>query len=317
MSTLFNRAGDVSRPLIIAVAAASLVALFPLSGLAQQAKSPTVPSAESKALSGARYLESCKNVLVDGSPMSGCATGTLPGTDIEQLKQEALRTKNPQLFTMLGDAYQNQRTGLSDLGLAYRWYVLAAVRGDPEAMLRLSEMYKTGTGTPQDAVKAMGYARLTEKLAQADSAAARQANQTVHLLGSKMARNEINMAEQFAQDLERQLMKRGLSSNANTSSLTGDAVTVPVTPTEDNLLNLPGLGTASIIDDTMDPSPDGPQDAASSLGRTSPLRAPDAEHAWPNVPGMSILSNTTASPESPETSSSAPAEAATPAPVNP
>ena len=100
----------------------------------------------------------------------------LRGNELEQLRQEALRTRNPQLMTMVGDAYQNRRTGSGDISQAYRWYVRSAVRGDPQAMARLSEMYRRGQGTAPDRVKAMGYAKLAQQTAP-DSAAGKQAAQ--------------------------------------------------------------------------------------------------------------------------------------------
>jgi TPR repeat protein len=278
-------ASFVPRPLIIG-AAASLAALLPLSGLAQQTAPAAARSAEANALSGARYLESCKNASTDGNPMPGCP-GALHGTDIEQLKQEALRTKNPQLFTMLGDVYQSNRAGMADPSQAYRWYVLAAVRGDPEAMARLSEMYKTGKGTAQDKVKALGYARLTQKMAPAGSAAARQAKQTVRSLGGKMASSEITMAEQFAGDLEQQLTERRPSfGSVDTPSATGNVVTAPVAPVVDSR-TLPGMGAASIISGVADPASYRSQGAASAAA-SQPL--PGAGVAGPGVPGMSALS---------------------------
>ena len=265
MSATRRQARFAPRPLLIG-AAASFALCLPLIGLAQQAKSSTVAGGESNALSGARFLESCKNASADGKPMPGC-TGALPGTDIELLKQEALRTNNPQLFTQLGRAYENRGGGLSAPTLAYRWYVLAAVRGDPEAMVRLSEMYKTGQGTAQDTVKALGYARLTQKMAPAGSALARQANQTVRGLGGKMVSSELALAEQFADDLEQQLTERKLSSgSADTPSATGNAGTLPVAPVLDSRLTLPGMSAASIANDRADAAP-----KLSQGGRLHPL----------------------------------------------
>lgn len=131
----------------------------------------------------------------------------MPGRELEQLKQEALRTRNPQLMTLVGEAYQRQRAGMGDISQAYRWYVLGAVRGDPQAMTRLSEMYRRGQGTAPDRVRALGYAQLAQRVAP-DSAAGKQAAQTVRALRKSMANHELAQADRFAEELAQQ-MSRG------------------------------------------------------------------------------------------------------------
>ena len=121
--------------------------------------------------SGARFVEACQQALERGQVNAGCQ-GPLYASEIARLKEDALRSNNPNLLTLLGDAYQSNRTGISDIGQAYRWYLLGAVRGDPRAMQRLSEMYRNGRGAPADNVRAMGYARLAQKLAPPGSASA-------------------------------------------------------------------------------------------------------------------------------------------------
>ena len=159
---------------------------------------------------GVRYLEACEQAAQQGlPPPPGCANGIYRPDEIEQLKRDALRTRNAQLMTMVGDAYQQPRGGLGDMSQAYRWYVLAAVRGDPQAMVRLSDMYRSGQGAPQDKVKALGYARLSQKMAPPGSTEARRASQSVRQLSSSMAGHELAMAERFAGELEQQLGGRG------------------------------------------------------------------------------------------------------------
>ncbi len=153
---------------------------------------------------GARYVESCQQAIERGIVSPGCQ-GPLYANEIARLKEDALRTNNPNLLTLLGDAYQSNRTGVSDIGQAYRWYLLGAVRGDPRAMQRLSELYKGGTGVPQDNIKALGYARLAQRLAAPGSTSARQATETIGKLGGDMAAEEVVLAERFASELETNL----------------------------------------------------------------------------------------------------------------
>lgn len=152
-----------------------------------------------------RFVEACNSAANNGLPTPGCQNvPQLRGNELEQLRQEALRTSNPQLMMMVGDAYQNRRTGSGDISQAYRWYVLSAVRGDPQAMARLSEMYRRGQGTAPDRVKAMGYAKLAQQTAP-DSAAGKQAAQTAQALSKSMAGKELAQADRFAAELAQQM----------------------------------------------------------------------------------------------------------------
>lgn len=163
-----------------------------------------------------RFVEACNSAENNGQPTPGCQNvPQLRGNELEQLRQEALRTRNPQLMTMVGDAYQNRRTGSGDISQAYRWYVLSAVRGDPQAMARLSEMYRRGQGTAPDRVKAMGYAKLAQQTAP-DSAAGKQAAQTVQTLSKSMAGKELAQADRFAAELAQQMgaMPGGMAGGA-------------------------------------------------------------------------------------------------------
>ncbi|MGK6307233.1 sel1 repeat family protein [Variovorax sp. DT-64] len=184
---------------------------------------------------GARYVESCQQAIERGIVNPGCQ-GPLYQSEIARLKEDALRTNNPSLLTMVGDAYQSNRTGVSDIGQAYRWYLLGAVRGDPRAMQRLSELYQQGRGAPQDNIKALGYARLAQRLAPPGSTSARQATEAINSLGGEMATEEMALAERFASDLENTIRNQaGLSSGA--------AAGVPAAPkTASTLARLPGMG---------------------------------------------------------------------------
>ena len=168
-----------------------------------------------------RFVEACNSAENNGQPTPGCQNvPQLRGNELEQLRQEALRTRNPQLMTMVGDAYQNRRTGSGDISQAYRWYVLSAVRGDPQAMARLSEMYRRGQGTAPDRVKAMGYAKLAQQTAP-DSAAGKQAAQTVQALSKSMAGKELAQADRFAAELAQQIgaMLGGMVAGAQNTPL--------------------------------------------------------------------------------------------------
>ena len=183
---------------------------------AQQAQ-----QAQQTANTSSRFVEACNSAENNGQPTPGCHNvPQLRGNELEQLRQEALRTRNPQLMTMVGDAYQNRRTGSGDISQAYRWYVLSAVRGDPQAMARLSEMYRRGQGTAPDRVKAMGYAKLAQQTAP-DSAAGKQAAQTVQTLSKSMAGKELAQADRFAAELAQQMgaMPGGMVAGAQNTPL--------------------------------------------------------------------------------------------------
>lgn len=156
---------------------------------------------------GARFIESCNEALERGVPELGCQ-GPIYRNELERLKREALNTQNPQLLSFVGDAYQNPRSGLGDMGQAYRWYLLAAVRGDPRAMQRLTEMNRKGQGVPKDNVRALGYARLLERMAQPDTGTHRNVLSVINELGSEMAVEEVALAERFAAELEARVQRQ-------------------------------------------------------------------------------------------------------------
>jgi len=190
---------------------------------------------------GARYVESCQQALDRGVVNPGCQ-GPLYQSEIARLKEDALRTNNPNLLTLLGDAYQSNRSGVSDIGQAYRWYLLGAVRGDPRAMQRLSELYKNGRGAPQDNIKALGYARLTQRLAPPGSTSARQATEAITSLGGEMATEEMALAERFASDLENTIRRQGGLSPDAASAAAGAQTAPPAAKTASSLARLPGMG---------------------------------------------------------------------------
>ena len=161
------------------------------------------------ASASARFLEACNQSLEKGITDLGCR-GPLYRNELEHLQREAVATQNPQLLSLVGNAYENPRAGLADVGQAYRWYLMAAVRGDPRAMQRLSEMNRRGSGVPQDKVKALGYARLAQRLgAPGTSAAAHDVAQAINELGSEMAAEEMALAERFALELQAQVLRHG------------------------------------------------------------------------------------------------------------
>ncbi len=170
---------------------------------------PTPGQTAAQPGSGSRFVENCQQALDRGEVAAGCQ-GPLYASEIARLKDEALRSNNPALLTLLGDAYQGNRSAVSDIGQAYRWYLLTAVRGDPRAMQRLSELYKSGNGAPQDRVRALGYARLAQRLAIPGTRTATDAAQASATLGSNMANDEVAMADRFAADLEGSLRRQGV-----------------------------------------------------------------------------------------------------------
>lgn len=259
---------------------------------AQAAQAPTAGNA------GTRFLEACQAAAQSGQYLPGCSTPSqMPGRELEQLKQEALRTRNPQLMTLVGEAYQRQRAGMGDISQAYRWYVLGAVRGDPQAMTRLSEMYRRGQGTAPDRVRALGYAQLAQRVAP-DSAAGKQAAQTVRALRKSMANHELAQADRFAEELAQQ-MSRGTPGHEAPGPW-GLPSAVGAAPVLDGK-RLPGAPQM------MAPvaAPGGAQGAGSGKGTAAPAAAPKATApmghaqagaawgaapgAWP-VPGQPVSS---------------------------
>lgn len=201
------------------------------SALAQLPPAPSGPSAASPAPSatvGARFVEACNQSLERGVTDLGCQ-GPLYRNELERLKQEALTTQNPQLLSFVGDAYENPRSGLGDVGQAYRWYLLAAVRGDPRAMQRLTELHRKGQGVPKDNVKALGYARLLERLALPQSDPQRNAASVISELGSEMAVEEVALAERFATELEARIQRQASNGVAEVGIPAPSAQT-PVRP---------------------------------------------------------------------------------------
>ncbi|MBD9392014.1 sel1 repeat family protein [Acidovorax sp. ACV01] len=177
---------------------------------------PAQQAAPPGATAGARFLESCNEALERGVAELGCQ-GPIYRNELERLKREALNTQNPQLLSFVGDAYQNPRSGLGDMGQAYRWYLLAAVRGDPRAMQRLTEMNRKGQGVPKDNVRALGYARLLERMAQPDTGTHRNVLSVINELGAEMAVEEVALAERFASELEARIQRQAAGDGTDKS----------------------------------------------------------------------------------------------------
>lgn len=188
---------------------------------AQAPAQPATPPAAATA--GARFLEACNEALERGVAELGCQ-GPIYRNELERLQREALATQNPQLLSFVGDAYRNPRAGIGDMGQAYRWYLLAAVRGDPRAMQRLAEMNRKGQGVPRDNVKALGYARLLERLAQPDTGTQRNVLSLINELGAEMAVEEVALAERFASELEARIQRQA------TADASGKPVDAPPAP---------------------------------------------------------------------------------------
>ena len=193
---------------------------------------PAAPS----AATGARFIASCQQALERGVAELGCQ-GPIYRNELERLKREALTTQNPQLLSFVGDAYGSQRSGVGDIGQAYRWYLLAAVRGDPRAMQRLAEMNRRGEGTPKDNVKALGYARLVERMSQPDTGEHRNVVTLINELGAEMAVEEVALAERFAAELEGRVERQAAGQSAPDSAARQGAAADPTRPG----VRLPGM----------------------------------------------------------------------------
>lgn len=223
------------------------VACVGLHGLAAAQQPPAPPAAPAAqaaatapaATAGARFIESCNQSLERGVADLGCQ-GPIYRNELERLKREALSTQNPQLFSFVADAYENPRSGLGDMGQAYRWYLLAAVRGDPRAMQRLTEMNRKGQGVPKDNVKALGYARLLQRIAQPDVGTPPHMLSLINELGTEMAVEEVALAERFAAELEARIHRQaaGEGGDPGTQPLSA-AAAAPGRPGS----GLPGMAT--------------------------------------------------------------------------
>jgi len=235
-----------------------------------------------------RFVASCQQAIERGQVGAGCQ-GPLYSSEIARLKKEALQTKNPNLLTLLGDAYQSNRSGISDISQAYRWYLLGAVRGDPRAMQRLSDLYQNGQGTQQDDVKALGYARLTQRLAPAGSASAQGAAKTVRKLSRKLAAEDIALADQFANDLEAQLRKQGLPANAPEPSADANSAAQPVAAprSASKLSQLPGMGGTQL----QPVMPMAPSASTSGSATWAPPVSPGPASPAPAAPAFSAPSS--------------------------
>lgn len=228
-ATLFPRAQGLLRLALLGAALQVPAFAQPLAPPAPAAPAPAPVSTPAQqggaagATAGARFIESCNEALQRGVAELGCQ-GPIYRNELERLQREALATQNPQLLSFVGDAYQNPRSGVGDMGQAYRWYLLAAVRGDPRAMQRLTEMNRKGQGVPKDNVKALGYARLLERMAQPDTGTHRNVLSVINELGAEMAVEEVALAERFSAELEARIQRQ---SAADASGRAADA---PATP---------------------------------------------------------------------------------------
>ena len=191
------------------------------------------------ASTAARFIESCNDALQRGVVAPGCQA-PIYRNELERLKQEAITTQNPNLLSFVGDAYRNPRSGFADMSQAYRWYLMAAVRGDPQAMQRLAEMNRAGSGVPKDNVKAMGYARLVQRMSSAGTQKKANVVSIINELGDEMAVEELALAERFAAQLEAQILRPHHSQGDSASSSSAPTV-LPVKPDS----HLPGMPQAA------------------------------------------------------------------------
>jgi hypothetical protein len=204
-------------------------------------------SAQQPTTSGARFLESCQQNIEQGISSPACQ-GAVYIKEINNLKEEALRTNAPELFTLLGDAYKNNDSPIADVSQAYRWYLLAAVRGDARAMQRLAELYQDGgKGVPQDKVKAAGYERLARRLSGGNNPAP-----IINKLGSEMAIEETALAQRFADEfakiIQRPPSEAAQKRDAGKDKRDVSKEPVPAVPLPINATNIPGAGAVQQIE---------------------------------------------------------------------
>lgn len=211
----------------------------------QQTTQPVNPT------TAARFIEDCNDAMERGVASLGCQA-PLYRNELERLKREAVTTQNPQLLSFVGDAYRNPRSGLGDMGQAYRWYLMAAVRGDPQAMQRLADMNRKGIGVPKDNVKAMGYARLVQRMSQ-PGAAQPNVVSIINELGDEMAVEEVALAERFAGQLqERILRESGAGQSGGGSDAGGAPSSLTIKP---DTSSVPGMPQPAAAPRTPSPAP--------------------------------------------------------------
>lgn len=68
--------------------------------------------------------------------------------------QSAAEKDNPEAMVMLGKLYRSGFGVLQDYGQAVKWIRTSAERGDPDGMLELGRLYRDGVGFPRDPVRA-------------------------------------------------------------------------------------------------------------------------------------------------------------------
>ena len=200
----------------------------------------------------ARFVESCRDALARGTAEPGCQQPMRPDM-LQQLKSDAITTQNPRLLSFVGEAYEDRRSGMADYSQAYRWYLMAAVRGDARAMQRLAELNRNGMGVAQDKVKALGYARLAEQLGAPGTKAAGGVAQTIKELGSQMATEELALAEKFALEMEA-AVKRQAGGQPLLPPVQATTVPFMGAPTQGSdtgrvapgLPSVPGLGAGAV-----------------------------------------------------------------------
>lgn len=195
-------------------------------GAAGGANPAGVNSGNAGNTNAARYVQACQDALRSGQTGLGCS-GDLFNNELRQLETQALQTRNPALLTLVGEVYRNEKMPVTDMGQAYRWYLMAAVRGDAMAMERLSQMYQRGSGVPADPVKALGYARLTQQFAQQSRRGGGDIARTIQRLGSEMAVEEVALSERFAQEMEARISQGKATGSVSLSAPAASKSSIP------------------------------------------------------------------------------------------
>ena len=82
-------------------------------------------------------------------------------------------------------------------------------------MQRLTEMNRKGQGVPKDNVRALGYARLLERMSQPDTGTHRNVVSVINELGAEMAVEEVALAERFASELEARIQRQAAGEGSD------------------------------------------------------------------------------------------------------
>lgn len=139
----------------------------PTSPAAAPAPQPAPPSSPCCRCPRARFIEACNEALERGVAELGCR-GPIYRNELERLTARGLNRKTRSCFRLWATPTKTRAPAWATWGrpTADTCWPPCAATG---AMQRLTEMNRQGQGVPKDNVKALGYARLLERMAQPDT----------------------------------------------------------------------------------------------------------------------------------------------------